>query len=131
MAPFKKPMWLPRRIHTSIESHCYNPEKEYIVRKVIQGTHGNVILEITDTTGSHQFPAMRKLSIERGNNMTSYFQDSFFEEYFSGHAFVLVFSVSSKQSLTELKPIVELINEVSQEHICMLRGARRHTLCVG
>ena len=29
-----------------------------------------------------------------------------------GHAFVLAFSVSSKQSLTELKPIVELINEV-------------------
>ena len=30
----------------------------------------------------------------------------------SGHAFVLVFSVSSKQSLTELKPIIELINEI-------------------
>ena len=30
----------------------------------------------------------------------------------TGHAFVLVFNISSKQSLTELKPIVELINEV-------------------
>ena len=33
--------------------------------------------------------------------------------FFPGHAFVLAFSVSSKQSLTELKPIVELINEVN------------------
>ena len=30
----------------------------------------------------------------------------------AGHAFVLVFSISSKQSLTELKPILELITEV-------------------
>ena len=29
-----------------------------------------------------------------------------------GHAFVMVFSISSKQSLTELKPILELITEV-------------------
>ena len=32
--------------------------------------------------------------------------------HITGHAFVLVFNISSKQSLTELKPIVELINEV-------------------
>ena len=30
----------------------------------------------------------------------------------TGHAFVMVFSISSKQSLTELKPILELITEV-------------------
>ena len=35
-------------------------------RKVIKGSDGNVILEITDTTGSHQFPAMRRLSVVRG-----------------------------------------------------------------
>ena len=34
----------------------------------------------------------------------------------TGHAFVLVFNISSKQSLTELKPIVELINEVDKKH---------------
>ena len=33
---------------------------------MIKGSHGNVILEITDTTGSHQFPAMRRLSVVRG-----------------------------------------------------------------
>lgn len=51
-------------------------------------------LQITDTTGSHQFPAMQRLSISKG------------------HAFILVFSVSSRQSLEELKPIWELIKEI-------------------
>ena len=37
-------------------------------RKVIKGSDGNVILEITDTTGSHQFPAMRRLSVVRGES---------------------------------------------------------------
>ena len=37
-----------------------------VCRKVIKGSDGNVILEITDTTGSHQFPAMRRLSVVRG-----------------------------------------------------------------
>ena len=44
-------------------------------------------LQITDTTGSHQFPAMQRLSISKG------------------HAFILVYSISSRQSLEELKPI--------------------------
>ena len=35
-------------------------------RTLIKGKEGNVILEITDTTGSHQFPAMRRLSVVRG-----------------------------------------------------------------
>ena len=30
-----------------------------------------------------------------------------------GHAFILVFSICSRQSLEELKPILELINEVN------------------
>ena len=37
-----------------------------VPRKLISGTHGNVTLEVTDTTGSHQFPAMRRLSVVRG-----------------------------------------------------------------
>ena len=51
-------------------------------------------LQITDTTGSHQFPAMQRLSITKG------------------HAFILVYSVCSKQSLEELKPIWSLIREL-------------------
>ena len=51
-------------------------------------------LQITDTTGSHQFPAMQRLSISKG------------------HAFILVFSIASRQSLEELKSILELVNEV-------------------
>lgn len=51
-------------------------------------------LQITDTTGSHQFPAMQRLSISKG------------------HAFILVFSVCSKQSLEELRPIWAQIKEI-------------------
>ena len=42
-----------------------------VCRKVIKGSDGNVILEITDTTGSHQFPAMRRLSVVRGELLTA------------------------------------------------------------
>lgn len=51
-------------------------------------------LQITDTTGSHQFPAMQRLSISKG------------------HAFILVYSISSRQSLEELKPIRDEIVEM-------------------
>ena len=77
---------------------------------MIKGSDGNVILEITDTTGSHQFPAMRRLSVVRGGQWTGHAAST--DNINTGHAFVLVFNISSKQSLTELKPIVELINEV-------------------
>ena len=42
-----------------------------VCRKVIKGSDGNVILEITDTTGSHQFPAMRRLSVVRGGQWSA------------------------------------------------------------
>ncbi|XP_013793077.2 GTP-binding protein Di-Ras2-like, partial [Limulus polyphemus] len=51
-------------------------------------------LQITDTTGSHQFPAMQRLNISKG------------------HAFIMVYSVTSKQSLEELKAIFDVIKEV-------------------
>lgn len=51
-------------------------------------------MQITDTTGSHQFPAMQRLSISKG------------------HAFILVYSVCTRQSLEELRPIMEVIREV-------------------
>lgn len=64
-------------------------------------------LQITDTTGSHQFPAMQRLSISKG------------------HAFILVYSVTSRQSLEELRPIWEVIREIKgseEEFPIMLVG---------
>lgn len=64
-------------------------------------------LQITDTTGSHQFPAMQRLSITKVSplllpipNPTSHLQ---------GHAFLLVYSVTSRQSLEELGPIILML----------------------
>ena len=57
------------------------------------------MLYIIDTTGSHQFPAMQRLSIAKG------------------HAFVLVYSIASKQSLEELFPIVQTLREVKGDSL--------------
>lgn len=51
-------------------------------------------MQITDTTGSHQFPAMQRLNISKG------------------HAFIMVYSITSRQSLEELKPTWEIIREI-------------------
>jgi GTPase SAR1 family protein len=51
-------------------------------------------LQITDTTGSHQFPAMQRLNIQKG------------------HAFILVYSIVNRQSLEELKPIFRDIIDI-------------------
>lgn len=76
-------------------SESYVPTIEDTYRQVISCNKNNVCtLQITDTTGSHQFPAMQRLSISKG------------------HAFVLVYSITSRQSLEELKPIVDMIREV-------------------
>ncbi|ULU07030.1 hypothetical protein L3Y34_018661 [Caenorhabditis briggsae] len=72
----------------------YVPTIEDTYRQVISCNQKNVCtLEITDTTGSHQFPAMQRLSISKGN------------------AFILVYSVGNKQSFAELGPIVEMMKE--------------------
>ncbi|RUS84476.1 hypothetical protein EGW08_007772 [Elysia chlorotica] len=65
----------------------YIPTIEDTYRQVISCNKQVCTLQITDTTGSHQFPAMQRLSISKG------------------HAFILVYSISSRQSLEELKPI--------------------------
>ncbi|XP_060528077.1 GTP-binding protein Di-Ras2 [Cylas formicarius] len=72
----------------------YIPTIEDTYRQVISCNKNICTLQITDTTGSHQFPAMQRLSISKG------------------HAFILVYSVCSRQSLEELKPIYELIKEL-------------------
>lgn len=78
-------------------NESYIPTIEDTYRKVISSNKAVCTLQITDTTGSHQFPAMQRLSISKG------------------HAFVLVYSISSRQSLEELKPILELMNEVKKD----------------
>ncbi|KAK0167220.1 hypothetical protein PV327_004649 [Microctonus hyperodae] len=60
------------------------------------------ILRITDTSGSHQFPAMQRLSISKG------------------HAFILVYSVCSRQSLEELRPIWAVIRELKGQNISQI-----------
>lgn len=78
----------------------YVPTIEDTYRQVISCNQKNVCtLQITDTTGSHQFPAMQRLSVSKGN------------------AFVLVYSITSKQSLEELGPIVLMLKEVKGESI--------------
>ncbi|KAG8183288.1 hypothetical protein JTE90_004908 [Oedothorax gibbosus] len=72
----------------------YIPTVEDTYRQVITCNRNIYTLQITDTTGSHQFPAMQRLNISKG------------------HAFILVYSVTSKQSLEELAPIFALIREV-------------------
>uniref|UniRef100_A0A8D8VCQ0 GTP-binding protein Di-Ras2 n=1 Tax=Cacopsylla melanoneura TaxID=428564 RepID=A0A8D8VCQ0_9HEMI len=71
----------------------YIPTIEDTYRQVISCNKNICTLQITDTTGSHQFPAMQRLSISKG------------------HAFILVYSCTSRQSLEELRPIWEVIRE--------------------
>ena len=72
----------------------YIPTIEDTYRQVISCNKQVCTLQITDTTGSHQFPAMQRLSISKG------------------HAFILVYSITSRQSLEELKPIFQEILEI-------------------
>ncbi|XP_044306508.1 GTP-binding protein Di-Ras3 [Varanus komodoensis] len=74
----------------------YIPTIEDTYRQVISCDKNICTLQITDTTGSHQFPAMQRLSISKG------------------HAFMLVYSVTSRQSIEELQSIYE--------QICQIKG---------
>jgi DIRAS family GTP-binding Ras-like protein 2 len=72
----------------------YIPTIEDTYRQVISCNKQVCTLQITDTTGSHQFPAMQRLSISKG------------------HAFILTYSIISRQSLEELKPIYSEIVQI-------------------
>ncbi|GAU90021.1 hypothetical protein RvY_02501 [Ramazzottius varieornatus] len=73
---------------------AYVPTIEDTYTQVISCDSNVCTLQITDTAGSHQFPAMQRLSITRG------------------HAFILIYSISSMASLEELRPIYLLIKEI-------------------
>lgn len=72
----------------------YIPTIEDTYRHVITSNKVVFTLQITDTTGSHQFPAMQRLNIQKG------------------HAFMLVYSITNRQSLEELKPIFRDIIDI-------------------
>ncbi|KAG7212080.1 hypothetical protein KM043_012434 [Ampulex compressa] len=80
----------------------YIPTIEDTYRQVISCNKNICTLQITDTTGSHQFPAMQRLSISKG------------------HAFILVYSVCSRQSLEELRPIWSVIRELKGQDISQI-----------
>lgn len=72
----------------------YMPTIEDTYRHVITSNKVVYTLQITDTTGSHQFPAMQRLNIQKG------------------HAFMLVYSITNRQSLEELKSIFRDIIDI-------------------
>jgi len=72
----------------------YVPTVEDTYLQVINCNGQICTLQITDTAGGHQFPAMQRLSISKG------------------HAFILVYSVTSRQSLEELRSIFKEIRDI-------------------
>ncbi|XP_045148033.1 GTP-binding protein Di-Ras3 isoform X1 [Echinops telfairi] len=72
----------------------YLPTIEDTYRQVMSCNNSVGALHITDTTGSHRYPGLKRLAIAKG------------------HAFILVYSVTKKQTLEELKAFYELIREI-------------------
>uniref|UniRef100_A0A6G1S7U8 GTP-binding protein Di-Ras2 n=1 Tax=Aceria tosichella TaxID=561515 RepID=A0A6G1S7U8_9ACAR len=75
-------------------SDSYVPTIEDTYQQVISCNRNVCTLQITDCSGSHQFPAMQQLNIIKG------------------HAFMLVYSITSRQSLDVLVPIYQQIQEL-------------------
>ncbi|XP_062959757.1 GTP-binding protein Di-Ras3-like [Cynocephalus volans] len=77
----------------------YLPTIEDTYRQVQGCNHARDALHITDTTGGHRYPDLQRLAISRG------------------HAFVLVYSVTKKETLEQLKPFYELIREIKGSNL--------------
>ncbi|KAA0188581.1 GTP-binding protein Di-Ras2 [Fasciolopsis buskii] len=77
----------------------YVPTIEDTYRQVISCNKQVCTLQITDTTGSHQFPAMQRLSISKG------------------HAFVLVYSITNKASFDELQSFYNELSLIKMDEL--------------
>ncbi|XP_036715848.1 GTP-binding protein Di-Ras3 [Balaenoptera musculus] len=73
---------------------AYLPTIEDTYRQALGCSHKAGALHITDTTGGRRYRGLQRLAIARG------------------HAFILVYSVTKKQTLEELKPLYELIRQL-------------------
>mmetsp|Transcript_20634 Transcript_20634/g.79021 ORF Transcript_20634/g.79021 Transcript_20634/m.79021 type:complete len:190 (+) Transcript_20634:193-762(+) len=83
----------------------YDPTIEESYRKPILVDEKNWVLEILDTAGTDQFAAMRDMYIQRGDG------------------FILVYSVSSDQSVDrceELYKQISRLNEERQTHVVLV-----------
>lgn len=69
----------------------YTETIEDVYRKTVLHKQKNYDLKITDTAGNYQFPAMRKLAIQRS------------------HAFIIVYDLSKKESFLEAKRLFDII----------------------
>ncbi|TGZ68655.1 hypothetical protein CRM22_004145 [Opisthorchis felineus] len=77
----------------------YVPTIEDTYRQVISCNKQVCTLQITDTTGSHQFPAMQRLSMSKG------------------HAFILVYSVTNQSSFEELPHLYNELSIIKREEL--------------
>ncbi|KAB1268911.1 GTP-binding protein Di-Ras3 [Camelus dromedarius] len=77
---------------------AYLPTIEDTYRQVLGCSHKVGALHITDTTGGRRYRGLQRLAIARG------------------HAFILVYSVTKKQTLDELKPFYELIRQLKGDN---------------
>ncbi|KAH8866899.1 GTP-binding protein Di-Ras2 [Schistosoma japonicum] len=77
----------------------YIPTIEDTYRQVISCNRQVCTLQITDTTGSHQFPAMQRLSITKA------------------HAFILVYSITNKASFEELQPLYTELTLIKMDEL--------------
>ena len=79
-------------------SKCYVPTVEDNYLKEFKKDGQTLFLNIIDTSGSHQFPAMRDLNIKRANKI------------------MLVYEVGNTKSFDEVKRLYEIVKSDRDDH---------------